>query len=225
MSFLRKLFKKKNKYMQELYDEKDTECLEEYISEKFGKFDSVYHEIMSPDIHVDIVIIEPKDGHDYYTLITMGMGAHKMNVPKDLAEQKLNYAEIVVNLPKDWQVKNDKEEWYWPLRWLKILARLPLENKTWLGFGHTIPNGEPFSDDTKLNCVLLTNTENAQGESAVALLPSGKNINFYTMVPLYEEEVNYKLESDADVLLNKLKEKDICYPFILDKNRKNVCVE
>ena len=35
----------------------------------------------SPDIHVDIYIIEPTRKRNYYTLITSGMGAHRMNVP------------------------------------------------------------------------------------------------------------------------------------------------
>ena len=31
----------------------------------------------------------PSEERDYYTLVTMGMGAHRMNVPEELAEYKL----------------------------------------------------------------------------------------------------------------------------------------
>ena len=30
------------------------------------------------------------------------------------------------------------EKWYWPIRLLKSLARLPIASDTWLGFGHTM---------------------------------------------------------------------------------------
>ena len=37
-------------------------------------------------------------GAVYYTLVTMGMGAHRMNVPKELAEYKLERAELALSL-------------------------------------------------------------------------------------------------------------------------------
>lgn len=94
------------------------------------------------DIHVDIFIVEPTAERNYYTLVTSGMGAHRMNVPKELAEYKLERAEIVVYLPADWNISDHEEKNYWPLRWLKILARLPLEEDSWLGWGHSVPNRE-----------------------------------------------------------------------------------
>ena len=48
--------------------------------------------------------------HDYYTLVTMGMGAHRMNVPEELAEYKLERAELAIALPKDWKLKYEDHE-------------------------------------------------------------------------------------------------------------------
>ena len=31
-----------------------------------------------------------------------------------------------MSLPPDWKLGQEGEEWYWPIRWLKILARLPI---------------------------------------------------------------------------------------------------
>ena len=72
--------------------------------------------------------------------MTHGMGAHAMNVPEDLAGQKLERAELFICLPPDWKVGEEGEAWYWPIRWLKILARLPINEDSWLGWGHTIAN-------------------------------------------------------------------------------------
>ena len=41
------------------------------------------------------------------------------------------------------------EKWYWPIRLLKSLARLPIASDTWLGFGHTLEHEEDFAKDTK----------------------------------------------------------------------------
>ena len=49
----------------------------------------MFHEILSPDIHVDIYIMKPTPERNYYVLSTFGMGAHRMNVPEELAEKKL----------------------------------------------------------------------------------------------------------------------------------------
>ena len=44
----------------------------------FGKVENVFHELVSPDIHVDICMVPPPEERDYCTLVTMGMGAHRM---------------------------------------------------------------------------------------------------------------------------------------------------
>ena len=100
----------------------------------------MFHEIASPDIHVDICIVPPTEERDYYTLVTMGMGAHRMNVPEELAEYKLERAELAIALPADWKLDQESmkdEKWYWPIRLLKSLARLPIGSDTWLGCERT----------------------------------------------------------------------------------------
>ena len=35
-------------------------------------------------------------------------------------------------------------------------------------------------------------------------MPSGEEVNFYQIIPLYRNELKYKLEHDADALLEKM---------------------
>ena len=56
----------------EMYDEAQWDAVEDHIGKHFGDFPNVFHELVSPDIHVDICIIPPRRDHDYYTLVTMG---------------------------------------------------------------------------------------------------------------------------------------------------------
>ena len=191
----------------EVYTEEEMEAVEGHIQQYFGDFENVFHELASPDIHVDICVVQPSAERDYYTLVTMGMGAHRMNVPEELAEYKLERAELAIALPKDWKLKQEDmrdERWYWPIRLLKTLARLPIASDTWLGFGHTMDHEEDFAKDTKLCAAILTGPQGTEEGSEVCTLPGGEEVNFYQVIPLYRDELEYKLAHDADALLDKM---------------------
>ena len=191
----------------EVYSEEEMETIEGHIQQYFGEFETVFHELSSPDIHVDICVVPPSSERNYYTLVTMGMGAHKMNVPEELAEYKLERAELAIALPKGWKLKQEDmrdERWYWPIRLLKTLARLPIDSDTWLGFGHTMDHEEDFAKDTKLCAAILTGPQGTEEGSEVCTLPGGEEVNFYQVIPLYRDELEYKLAHDADALLDKM---------------------
>ena len=176
---------------------------------------------LSPDIHVDICVVPPSDERDYYTLVTMGMGAHRMNVPEELAEYKLERAELAIALPPDWKLDEESlkdERWYWPIGLLKVLARLPISNDTWLGFGHTMDKQSPFAEDTELCAALLVGPQDVVWNGGeVCTLPSGEEVNFYQVIPLYRNEMEYKMEHDADALLKKM----AGISFVVNPTRQN----
>ena len=204
----------------EVYTEEEMEAVEEHIEQYFGKFENVFHELVSPDIHVDICVVPPSEERDYCTLVTMGMGAHRMNVPEELAEYKLERAELAIALPADWKLDQESmkdEKWYWPIRLLKSLARLPIASDTWLGFGHTMDNKENFAENTKLCAAILTGPQSTEEGGKVCTLPGGEEVNFYQVIPLYEDELDYKLEHDVDALLNKMRG----ISFVVNPTRQN----
>ena len=191
----------------EFYSSEQMSLVEQHIQRSFGEFENVFHELVSPDIHVDICVVPPTEERDYYTLVTMGMGAHRMNVPKELADQKLERAELVIALPPDWKLDQESmkdEKWYWPIRLLKALARLPIASDTWLGWGHTMDHQAPFAEDTALCAAILIAPQRVEEKAFVCPLPGGEEVNFYQVIPLYQEEMDYKLEHDADALLDKM---------------------
>ena len=204
----------------EVYTEEEMEAVEGHIQQYFGKFENVFHELSSPDIHVDICVVPPSQERDYYTLVTMGMGAHRMNVPEELAEYKLERAELAIALPGNWKLKHEdlkNERWYWPIRLLKTLARLPIASDTWLGFGHTMDNEEDFAKDTKLCAAILTGPQDTEDGSEVCILPGGEEVNFYQVIPLYRDELEYKMAHDADALLDKMNG----ISFVVEPDRQN----
>ena len=204
----------------EVYTEDEMKVIENHIQQYFGRFENVFHELASPDIHVDICVVPPSEERDYYTLVTMGMGAHRMNVPEELAEYKLERAELAIALPTHWKLDAESikdEKWYWPIGLLKVLARLPIANDTWLGFGHTMDKQSPFAEDTKLCSAILTGPQSVKQGSEVCILPDGEEVNFYQVIPLYQEESAYKMEYDADVLLKKMEG----ISFVVNPSRQN----
>ena len=204
----------------EVYTEEEMEAVEGHIDQYFGNVENVFHELVSPDIHVDICVVPPSEERDYYTLVTMGMGAHRMNVPEELVEYKLERAELAIALPADWKLDQESmkdEKWYWPIRLLKSLARLPIASDTWLGFGHTMDNKENFAENTKLCAAILTGPQSTEEGGEVCTLPGGEEVNFYQVIPLYEDELDYKLEHDVDALLNKMRG----ISFVVNPTRQN----
>lgn len=189
-----------NKSGTQYYTDEERMVVEEHIETFFGRIEGVFHEISSPDIHVDICVIPPVKGRHYYTLVTMGMGARTMRVPAELADRRLERAELAMALPPDWEINGEDEKWYWPFRLLKVLARLPIEMDTWLGWGHSMDCQEPFAENTELSAVLLAEAQGEEGCETM-LLPNGETVNFYQVLPVYPEELEEKAAYGAEYLL------------------------
>lgn len=205
-----------------LYDDAEIDELDQFICDMFGEYKNVFHEIASPDVHLDVCIIEPTEEDPYYKLVTMGAGAYKMQIPEQWQKYQLDYAEYVIYLPKDWNINSPEETDYWPIRLLKDTARLPIWYDTWLCYGHTTQadeDGSPYASNTKFNSMVLKFAENRNGDVRL-IMSSGKVVNFYEIIPMYPEELEFKKENDADALFEMFAEKGIQYR-ILDLNRKN----
>ena len=205
-----------------LYSEEELEVLDKFIVDMFGDYANVMHEVASLDIHLDVCIVEPSPEEPYYKLVTMGAGAYRMQVPKEYERFKLDYAEYVIYLPKDWNIQSNKEDDCWPIHLLKNTARIPIWNDTWLSYGHTTQGdaeGSPYASSTRFNSIVLNCAENAKGDVRL-VMPSGKVVNFYEIVPLYPEELEFKLKHDANKLFEMFVENHIPYK-VLDLNRKN----
>ncbi len=206
---------------------KGEECIEQisdHIELYIGKVETVFHEIISDTVHIDIHHVLPTNEKPFHTLITSGMSDLSMAVPEETDAPK--YIELMATLPEDWHVDDESfkdENWYWPVRQLKFLARFPHKFDTWLGFGHTMPNGdpaEPFCDNTKLNGVIVLPSVTVPDEFHNLYIDNEKTIEFFSIVPLYKEEMNFKLSKGSDALLDKFDKHELTD--IIEINRKNL---
>ncbi|MBO0700554.1 MAG: suppressor of fused domain protein, partial [Zavarzinella sp.] len=191
-------------------DEETIEAVTDHIEEFVGEPENVFHELISDLVHVDVHVVEPRKKRDYYTLVTSGMSDRPMKAPEDHPDKK--YAELLICLPPDWKMSEkalEKDRWSWPIHWLKLLARLPHQYDTWLWEHHTVPNGdppEPFADNTDLCCAYLLRPALFPKEFFKLKLGNKKTVHFFCLVPLYEDEMKFKLKVGSDDLVDRLDE-------------------
>jgi len=186
-------------------EESSMEEISDHIEKYVGEIHMVFHELISDQVHIDVHWVKPSKDLPFHTLVTSGMSDKPMQTPDDL--EGCDYAELSICLPEDWKVSEEDfkdENNYWPLRWLKFLARFPHEYNSWIGYGHTIPNGNPpdaFADNTKMTTMALLPSI-VLDEDFRTLKLENKSINFFTLLPLYNEEVDLKMKKGIEALFD-----------------------
>lgn len=195
-----------------------------HIERHLGPISGVFHEIISDLVHIDVHVVPATAECPYLRLVTSGMSDLPMAVPDDVdAPERM---ELMVTLPADWPITQDAfedERNYWPVRLLKTLARLPHEYDTWLGFGHTIPNGHPsesYAPDLDFDGAIVLPPVTTPEDFAQLVLQDGMTIDFMAIVPLYPEEMDLKLKKDAETLLDRFDAKSI--QDVIQPGRTNV---
>ena len=147
----------------------------------------------------------------------------------------LRRAELLMYLPASWPMQTlfsagenpVPESVYWPVRALKYLARMPQLCNTWLGAGHSVPNGDPmvpFEGAQGFSGMMLYFPDEGNGPKKLLPVPTEDGqIMLYVAVPVYAEEMNYKLAAGADALEDRLRALPNAEAFIVTNGRKNTC--
>lgn len=205
-------------------DTGNIEAVSGHIEKWIGKPDTVFHEIISDKVHIDIHVVKPSERFPWYTLVTSGMSDLPMHPPE--GQKELAYAELFLCLPPNWKMGQEEwkqHEYYWPIKALKFLARFPHQYDTWLWYGHTIPNGdpaEPFDSSTKLSSFILVRPFRIPAGFHELKVNDEKTIRFFSVMPLYNEELEFKLKHGAFAIEKALYEAG--YSEVLDPKRKSV---
>jgi hypothetical protein len=177
------------------------EAVSDHVERHVGPVDDVFHELISPLVHIDVLRVAPSEERPWHTLVTCGMSARPMTAP----EPNLAFAELTLALPPEWPASQEAwsdERHYWPVRLLKFLARLPHEYDTWLGEGHTIPNDDkprPYAPGTGL-CGAIVSVPQLPPDGFLALDRPEGPIRFLGVVALHDAEMEHKLKAGADAL-------------------------
>jgi len=200
------------------------EAITDHVERHLGLSATVFHEIVSDTVHVDVLLVQPSGTQPHVRLVTSGMSDLPMQVPE--GADRPRHAELMMTLPAGWKLDQadfEDERWYWPIRLLKTLARLPHKHDTWLGTGHTVPNGDPaapYAPGTSLcGAIVLPSVTVPEAFGTLEVSPE-KTIHFFAAVPLYLEEMDLKLRDGTGALLAKLGAAGL--GDLVDTRRRNV---
>jgi len=196
----------------------------EHIATHLGKPALYFHETSAGEtgdgIQVDIHVIGPTESFPYVRLVTSGMSKQAMNVPEGAPA----YAELMMALPASWQLDEQsmqEERWYWPVALLRHLAHYPHKEGTWIGLGHSLPNGNPAMPYTAgvgfRGAIVLPPASSP--EPFHSLTVDGKDVYFHCVVPLFKEELNLARRRGFPELLDKFNEYNVTD--VVDPARKN----
>lgn len=223
--------------------------IEEHFEKLFGVKDSeehvVFHELASELVHIDVHVLKPTEERPFHVLFTTGMSDRKMTFDEDAPWdfKKLNErAELFCLLPPDWVMdvdgmkENEAERWYWVIRALKSSARFPHMYETALGNAHSMSfseENEPFADNTALCSAVFIKSDEQDfdgkyGEDVGSLTTKDNTyINLLCFIPIYKEELDFKLENGGIELFKRLFGDTISSfdRLIIDPCRENVCLE
>src|SRR5690606_24607244 len=196
--------------------------IEAHIERHLGTIKNVFREDAQDANETRIVHVAPSDTRPVHTLVTCGMSARAMRVPK--ADQPA-HVELMMTLPREWQLEGEQaqdERWSWPLRLLRQLAKRAHEDGGWVGWGHMIPNGAPptpYARTTSLSVALIVPSLLVP-TPFYELKTAAKSIVFYAVVPLYKEEYELGRTSGTDTLFTRLIDGNV--NALVEPRRRNV---
>lgn len=194
-----------------------------HVERHIGPIGRVFRDESGDTLPIEVLHVAPVESRPYHTLVTAGMSAFEMPVPADSdAPRRI---ELMMTLRERWRLEDrvsGPDSGLWPVNVLQRLGRWPRERNAWLGWGHTVPNGEPampFAANTKLCGVILAPSllvpvafyELGTGSSRTA---------FYSAIPLYAEELELHSRLGMKAVLTKLLGHDI--NDVVEPARRNV---
>lgn len=202
-SLLTKLFGKKVNERKEFV---------EYLENEVGEISKLSLKEIVGDL--EIVSIDPSDDIPWRTLLTYGVSKTEM----ETSEDDLKYCEFAIQVPSDWPLDNEslkKQEYFWPIVWLRKLSNYPFETNTLLKDQNTISGDDTksFAPNTKLNSFLLIQDPDLHG----TMLSNNKFINIYTLIPLYHEECEDIKKNGVVPVLTKFEENVIGQTVEIDR--------
>jgi hypothetical protein len=187
--------------------------------ELFGKPLKVSHELLPLIPHVDVYIFRrafKKEGveQDVYALVTGGMSDLEMTLPQRAANDVPRRVELI------FYCAEAREEYIATLRWV---AHFPHSAKSFLGHGHTMPNGDPpapFWGSTELDTLLFMPPIVKKDQTLPDKLQlGGQPVHLLWVVPLTTAECNFKLRNGFEAVLDLFQKHR--HPYIFDPTRKS----
>ncbi len=176
--------------------------LEQELAKRFGEKSLTTVEVNEGEIPLILLKIDTKS--PVSVLMTNGLSDFEMQVPEKMKGREYN--ELFFCIPSYWDLsdkQNINTNWIYP--WIQRMVKYVREKNSWFGPGHTMPCGNPFqalSPIMKLNHFFLSDPI-LLAEELRPLQIGEKTVHFLAIIPIFEDEMDYKQGKGTFKLLKK----------------------
>ena len=202
----------------------ELQTVEDHIIEHFGSISRTIPVKESENLDLRIYVIEPTKERDFYTLVTCGMGAYKMELPDDFKNTDLDRIELLMYLSPDWNMDlvlskptglitgetvtpifgSMYDEWNYPVKILKNLAQAPVNNDSYFVMGNIMDDEEPLSPSTNDTGGILISPAYISEEGCVCTLPDGEKVRFLQVMPIQTYEIDRAADLDQSLIFHRM---------------------
>lgn len=175
-----------------------------HVERRFGPVGRVFHELLSEVVHVDILIVEPTRDRPWRTLVTSGMSDRAMTLPPDAPTTTPRHVELVLTLPAEHPMDRDAwddERVYWPIRKLKMLARMPHQLGMCFAANHTMATDPPEPVAPEVPFTALATLDLLDPDARRVTCADGTEIAFLQVVALHPDELAEKIAHGGSQLV------------------------
>lgn len=179
------------------------------LEKRYGK-SAVKHLKPRTETDFPLLLIELQERSNIQVLMTNGLSNYKMPVTQKYAGKE--FTELYFCLPSYWDLEDESNpnfNWVWT--WIQRLTHFVLEKQTWFGVGHTIPAGNPpapLSATMKQNHFFFSEPVFLQ-HSLKPLKIGEKEVHFLAIIPIFEDEMDFKLGKGTFKFQRKLAQQNI----------------
>ncbi len=178
-----------------------------HVERCYGPVRRVMHEVISDVVHVDVLIADVAEGHPYITIVTSGMS----DLPMQSKDGGPSRCEVMMRLMANHPLSQEAfadEANYWPIRKLKMIARMPHLLGSSFAAGHTIATDPPEPVYEGSEFCALGLLEPLDAEARTIRTKDGLEIALFQVVPMYREELEWKLKQSTLAALAELFDKE-----------------
>lgn len=202
----------------------ELQTVEDHIIEHFGSISRTIPVKESENLNLCIYVIEPTKEKDFYTIVTCGMGAYKMELPDDFKDTDIDRIELLMYLSPAWNMDlalskptglitggtvtpifgSMYDEWNYPVKILKNLAQAPVNNDSYFVMGNIMDDGEPLSPSTNDTGGILISPAYISEEGCVCTLPDGEKVRFLQVMPIQTYEIDRAADLDQSLIFHRM---------------------
>lgn len=212
-----------------VYDEEEAEIVKRFIKDRIGQGsdNKIICNNFSGDQNAASIeewIVMPDKSCPYWRVITVGLGAYRGLENRGEPDEKVHRSEMVAYIPE--YLGDEKVEVI--IEWLTTImnqfGEMIESEASWIGVGHTISYGSPLDESVEYDGVIFAPVFDNDPENE-CILPCDERVNFLQLIPLYEEEMLFKIENGYGALFERLENVLGDAMFQIVPERKNVCLE